>query len=60
MTQVTKTVIAVAIATAVAGSAYAASRAQAVRAAVAASDGWGFIQSYDDPALGDQAKGSIH
>ncbi|NVO17074.1 MAG: hypothetical protein HXX10_23870 [Rhodoplanes sp.] len=60
MKHATKTILVIAIATTMAGTAFAASRAQAVRGAMAASDGWTFTQSYEDPALGDQAKGSIH
>jgi hypothetical protein len=62
MSQLTKTIIAIAIATSLAGSAYAASRAQAVRGAMMTGDGWTNAQpyTYDDPAPGDQAKGNIH
>jgi hypothetical protein len=60
MTQLTKTIIAVAIATSVAGSAYAASRT--FRDAVMTGDGWSNAQSnsYDYPSPGDQPKGNIH
>jgi hypothetical protein len=62
MAQLTKTIIAIAIATSMAGSAYAASRAQAVRGAMTTGDGWTNTQpySYNDPSPGDQAKGNIH
>lgn len=44
----------------VVGDAMAATRKQAVDASMAYGSGWSDFQSYDDPAPGDRAKGSIH